>query len=213
LLTRRTLLGSALTLPALPLVGLPRTDLLNFRLMREGSPIGTHVLRFRPDPDGVTIRIAVDIAVRFGPFVLYRYKLRGEEVWQNGRCVQASSTTDDDGTPQFMRAIRRAEGLRVEGSGIVPYVAPANAMIASHWNDAELQGPWINLQNGKLLYPRVKAIGPDPVRLANSIRTPASCFSITGPAQIRIWYTPSSTWTGLVFTAKDGSQVRYERVT
>jgi hypothetical protein len=101
----------------------------------------------------------------------------------------------------------------VEGSGISSYVAPANAMIASHWNQAELNGPWINLQNGKLLHPHVKALGPDPVLLANGATSPASCYSITGPAQIRIWYTPASIWTGLVFVAKDGSNVRYERVT
>jgi hypothetical protein len=213
LLTRRALLGSAVALPVLPLAGLPRTDWLEFHLIREGSQIGSHVLKFRPHPDGVAISIAVDIAVRFGPFVLYRYKLRGEEVWRSGRCVHASSTTDDDGTAQFMRAVRRGEGLMVEGSGISPYVAPANAMIASHWNQAELNGPWINLQNGKLLHPHVKTLGPDPVLLANGATTPASCYSITGPAQIRIWYTPASIWTGLVFVAKDGSNVRYERVT
>jgi hypothetical protein len=181
--------------------------------MREGSHIGRHVLKFEPNADGVAISIAVDIAVRFGPFVLYRYKLRGKELWQGGQCVQASSTTDDDGTAQFMRAIRKEEGFMVEGSGIAPYVAPPNAMIASHWNEAELSGPWINLQNGKLLHPHVKALGPDPARLANGVKTAASCFSITGPAQIRIWYTPASVWTGLVFVAKDGSTVRYERVT
>jgi hypothetical protein len=208
MLTRRTLLAGALPLP-----GLPRADMLHFRIVRKGSPIGTHVLRFEPTPNGVAITIAVDIAVRFGPFVVYRYTLRGREIWQDGRCVAASATTDDDGTPQFMRATRGADGLKVQGSDVAPYVAPADAMVASHWNQAELRGPWINLQNGKLLHPRVEQLGPDPVRLADGTEIAASCFSITGPAQIRIWYTPSSVWTGLLFVARDGSQVHYERMT
>lgn len=206
MLTRRALLAAALALP-----GVPRADMLRFRLIREGAAIGTHVLQFEPGPNGITITIAVDIAVRFGPLVLYRYRLRGREIWEDGRCVAASATADDDGVSQFMRATRRNDGLLVEGSGVSPYVAPADAMIASHWNQAELRGPWINLQDGKLLHPHVTPLGSDPVLLANGTRVAASCYAITGPAQIRIWYTPSSTWTGLVFIAKDGSQVRYER--
>ncbi len=207
MLTRRTLLGAALALP-----GLPRDQVLRFRVVREGTTIGTHVLRFAPRPSGIAITIGVDIAVRFGPFVLFGYRLRGHEVWENGHCVAASSRTDDDGTASFMRAKRDARGLVVQGSGVPAYVAPADALIASHWNRAELRGPWIDLQNGKLLHPRVAPLGPDPALLADGTRAPASCFVITGPARMRIWYTPSDVWTGLLFEAKDGSEVRYERV-
>ena len=76
-----------------------------------------------------------------------------------------------------------------------------------------MKGPWINLQNGELLRPNVTALGPDPVKLANGMRVSASCCDVTGPAKIRIWYTPASIWTVLAFTAKDGSQVQYERMT
>ncbi|MDE2333993.1 MAG: hypothetical protein KGK10_05590 [Rhodospirillales bacterium] len=207
MLTRRTLLAGAVAMP-----GVPRSSPLRFHLRRDGSWIGTHVIRFERGTNRTNIAIAVDIAVRFGPLVLYRYKLRGREHWEGGRCMAASAAANDDGTRHFMRATRRNGALLVEGSGTAPYAAPAGAVIASHWNEAELHGPWINLQDGKLLHPRVTPLGSDPVRLANGTLLPASCYSITGPANIRIWYTPSATWTGLVFVARDGSHVRYERV-
>lgn len=207
MLTRRALLSAAL-----PVSGEPHSGELRFRLIRGGAAIGTHVLQFQPRPGGLSIDIAVDIAVGIGPIVLYRYRLRGREVWENGHCVEASATTDDDGSAQFMRATRRGDRLEVEGSAVSTYRAPANAMVASHWNRNELHGPWINLQNGKLLHPAVTPLGSDPVTMANGTRVPASCYSITGPARIRIWYTPSSVWTGLVFVAKDGSHVTYERM-
>lgn len=207
MLTRRSLLAAAVALP-----GLPPSDALRFCLIREGSMIGVHELRFDRRPDGVAIAIDVDIAVRFGPIVLYRYKLTGSETWQGGECVAASSRTNDDGKQLSMQARRDSRGLAVEGTGAQPYVAPAGALVASHWNPAELRGPWINLQDGALLHPRVAALGPDPVLLANGSRVPATCFSITGPARMRLWYTPASIWTGLLFHASDNSLVRYERV-
>ena len=224
MLTRRIVVGGALALSSLQISGAalalsntklrgqPSSSVLNFRLKREGLQVGSHVLRFKPSQKGVTIDIAVDIAVGFGPIVLYRYKLRGQEVWERGQCVAASSQTDDNGTASFMKAMREPAGLRVEGSGGPSYIAPENAVIASHWNEAEMTGPWINLQNGALLSPNVTALGPDPVKLANGKQVAASCYAITEPAKIRIWYTPASIWTGLKFTAKDGSQVQYERV-
>ena len=208
MLTRRAVLAAAVTG-----AGVPRSDTLRFRLLREGSRIGTHELRFLSRPGGMRVAIAVDIAVRFGPLVLYRYRLRGGETWRDGRCVAAASHTDDDGTALFMRAARDAGGFWVEGTHTPRYRAPATAMVASHWNRAELRGPWINLENGRLLHPHVAPLGPHPALLADGARVAARSYAITGPATMRIWYTPAGVWTGLLFTASDGSQVRYERMT
>lgn len=212
---RRAVLAAAAAAfvpPGPPVAGVPRTGALRFRLLREGSAIGTHTLLFHPAPGGVAIAIAVEIAVRFGPLVLYRYRLRGFETWRGGRCMAAASRTDDDGTAETMRATRDPAGLWVEGTGTPRYLAPADALVASHWNQQELVGPWINLQNGKLLHPRVTPLGADPALTAGGTRVPADCFAVTGPARMRLWYTPAQVWTGLLFDAKDGSQVRYERM-
>lgn len=215
MLARRAVMGAAAAVfvpPGPRLRGVPDSGALRFRLMREGSAIGTHTLLFRRAPDGFAVDIAVDIAVRFGPLVLYRYRLRGSEIWRGGRCIAAASRTDDDGTAEFMRTSRDATGLWVEGTGVPGYHAPADAVVASHWNEAELRGPWINLQNGKLLHPRVTPLGPVPLLTATGARLPARCFAVTGPARMRLWYTADRIWTGLLFDAKDGSKVRYERL-
>ena len=206
--------GAATSMPAtgMPATGMPAAGALRFRLLREGAVIGSHTLLFQPAPDGFSIAIAVEIAVRFGPLVLFRYRLRGSETWQGGRCVAADSRADDDGTEQTMRATRDSSGLWVEGTGTPRYLAPVDALVASHWNQEELRGPWINLQNGTLLHPRVTPLGADPALTASGTRVPANCFAVTGPARMRLWYTPAQVWTGLVFDARDGSEVRYERM-
>ncbi len=196
-----------------PASGIPATGALRFRLVREGSAIGTHTLLFHPTPDGMTITIAVDIVVRFGPLVLYRYRLRGSETWSGGRCVAAASQTDDDGSQDVMRATRDDAGLWVTGTKVPRYLAPQDALVASHWNQAELRGPWINLQNGKLLHPLVAPLGAASVPEANGTLVAARGFAVTGPARMQLWYTPRLVWTGLLFFAKDGSKVRYERMT
>jgi hypothetical protein len=198
--------------PGPQVAGVPPSGALRFRLRREGAAIGTHTLLFQPAAEGFVVAIAVEIAVRIGPLVLFRYQLRGSETWQSGRCIAAGSHTNDDGTATTMRAMRDPAGLWVEGTGIPRYLAPADAVVASHWNQRELRGPWINSQNGELLHPTVEPLGADPALTADGKRVPADCFAVTGPARMRLWYTPEQIWTGLLFDAKDGSRVRYERL-
>ncbi len=218
MLTRRGfMLGSTLPLLAatqqatqLP-TGAPKSEELGFVVMRAGSRIGAHRLKFLPHPNGMDIQITVDITVRLGPITLFHYGLRGLEQWRGGQCTSAAANTNDDGTKAWMVAKRDAQGLWVSGSKAERYLAPANALVASHWNKAELKGPWINLQNGKLFHPDCRDAGPAPVLLADGVKQPAERYIISGDVHLEMWYD-GPIWCGLVFTAKDGSEVRYEKL-
>lgn len=211
---RRSLLlstvGAGVARAAHASLPVPASDRIAFRVMRKGSAIGTHVLIFSRVADDLDISIAVDIAVRFGPLVLFSYTLRGIEQWRGGMVSHVEANTNDDGTPDHMRADRDARGLWVEGSKAPRYLAPPDALPATHWNMAELNGPWINPQDGRLLHPAVDRLGLDKVLLADGRPVAADAFKLTGDPRLELWYTPARQWTALLFTAKDGSLVRYE---
>jgi hypothetical protein len=210
---RGVLLGAAIAgvargaRAALPV---PEDGRLAFRIMRKGSAIGTHTLTFARQDNGVDIHITVDIAVGLGPLVFFRYTLRGVEQWRNGVVTHVDATTNDDGTNDTMRADRDARGLWVQGSKAARYMAPDNALPATHWNMAELDGPWINLQDGRLFHPAVHRLGPAQVPLADGRVAQATGFKLSGDVHLDIWYSTAREWTALTFEAKDGSKVRYE---
>jgi Family of unknown function (DUF6134) len=211
LITRRAvLLGLVAATSAAP--GIPADNRLAFRVSRNAKPVGTHVLTFTRRPDGFDIRTAVDIAVRFGPIPLYRYTLRGLEQWRDNQLVKLEATTDDDGTADFARVTRDADGLLVEGSAGPRYMAPANALPGTHWNLAELNGPWINPQNGKLLRPTVERLGRDVVQLGNGRKVEASQFMVAGDVRMALWYDANGDWTALRAPGKDGSTISYELI-
>jgi hypothetical protein len=188
----------------------PEDGRLAFRVVRNGSAIGTHVLTFARLDNGIDVHIAVDIAVGFGPLVLYRYTLRGLEQWRDGAVSHVDATTNDDGTNDYMRADRDARGLWVEGSKASRYLAPADALPATHWNMAELDGPWINPQDGRLLHPTVQRTGSDLVKLADGRGEKATDYVLSGDVHMELWYNAARQWSALLFTARDGSLVRYE---
>jgi hypothetical protein len=213
LIGRRLVLGAALSgIAAAPVPpGVPRDDRISFRVVRKGSDIGFHTLTFAPQPGGLDIHIAVRIAVSFGPITLYRYELDGLEQWRDGQVMRLSAKTNDDGTRDQMLAQRDRQGLWVSGNKVARYLAPPDALPATHWNEAELRAPWINPQDGRLLHPTVTPLGAAPVETGAGRDTTEQRYDIAGDVHMQIWYSLAHRWAGLTFTAHDGSAVRYEQ--
>ncbi len=215
-LGRRGLLAAAgcaaLVRPAVALP-VPTSGSISFRVLRNDSPIGKHVLTFSPSGNTLTVRVIVDIAVGFCPLTFFRYTHRAEERWEDGTVVSLDAETNDDGTVGRTMIRRVPEGYSVEGRTVPRYIAPANALPATHWNRRMLDGPMINTQTAELMRPVVTRLGP--VRLAEragAAGTEADHFTLRGDADLDTWYDARPDWVALRFVAKDGSPIRYERV-
>jgi Family of unknown function (DUF6134) len=211
MLTRRRCLltAAASCIAASPEVaGVPPGGRLNFRIIRKGEDIGSHRLTFTSVPNGLDINIAVRIAVSVGPITLFHYQLDGVEQWREGQVMLLATQTNDDGTKESVRAVRDRQGLWVSGTNAQRYLAPFDALPATHWNEAELRGPWINPQDGRLLQPTV--MRPVSAQAGVDDDSTGQHYAISGDLQMQLWYTPAHRWAGLTFKAHDGSLVSYE---
>lgn len=199
--------AGAVVRPGAPLP-VPADRRLAFRIVRNDSAIGSHVLTFSPAGNALVVRVVVDIAVKFGPITLYRYSHRAEERWEDATVVSLDADTNDDGTVSRTVVRRVADGYSVEGLGVTRYVAPPETLPATHWNRRMLDGPMINTQTAELMRPVVTRVGAS--RVAGGT-TEADHFTLRGDADLDTWYDARPAWVALRFTAKDGSVIRYER--
>jgi hypothetical protein len=209
------LAGAALAVrPAVAVAALPvpSGDSLAFVLIRHGSQIGRHTLRF--DRQGDTLTVAIDVqalvTVLSIPFV--RYTHHAVETWQGDTLVGLVADTDKNGQHEWTKASRTGEGLVVLGSKTKRYVAPAEAIGTSYWNRRMLDGPMISLEDGVLLAPKVLPRQPESVRLASGASIPADHYSLSGAFSADVWYDRAGTWAGFAFGVADGSSVHYERL-
>lgn len=191
---------------ALPI---PPSNALTFAIIRGDRRIGTHSVTFEPDGDKLTVRVAADIVVKFGPIALFRYHHRATEIWEGGVVVSVESKTNNDGKPAKTRMWRESGSLMVEGSSQRRYAAPPDASPATHWNRSMLDGPLIETEGGRLLRPKITPLGTAPIP---GYPKPAAGFALRGDADLDTWYDTSPRWVGLRFTGKDGTEVRFEAV-
>lgn len=205
---RRGFLAGLVTRAALPV---PAGDSLSFDIIRKGDRIGEHRLVFRRDGERLTVSVAADIVITFGPIALFRYRHRATEVWDGGRVISVDAATNDDGTPARATARRDDAGLWVEGTKAPRYLAPPASIPGTHWNRAMLNAPFINTQDGRLMAPRVTDAGARMVQVADRL-VRAEEYQLRGDADLDTFYDAEPAWVGLRFHAKDGSEVLYRRM-
>lgn len=199
---RRLLLASAAT----PLLGLSPAladgtrGFRRFRILRDGSDIGTHDLTATRSGDRFEIAIDIDIRVRLLGITAYRYTLENREVWDGGVLTSIDSKTDDDGEDNYARITRAGDQLEVDGSaysGTAPLESVTTSYYARPFMDRR---PWISTQTGKPL-----DVAVDPV--ADAPRT----FGVSGDLDIVLIYDANSEWVGCRFDA-GGEPGVYEMV-
>ncbi len=178
--------------------------------MRKGSKLGSHDLSFTQVRDRLTVMVAVDLAYKILGVPLYHYTHRATDIWESGLVVGLRTTANDNGYKFQVSGQRGATGLVTEGTKPSRNVAPPNALPATHWNRRELDGPWINTQDGRIIPPRVTSGQVEANPAAGGHKVNARRFSLSCDVQISLWYDDRVGWLGLS-SDKGGSTIQYER--
>lgn len=194
---RRALLALPL-LAAGPAAALPGE--LRFRVMREGSQIGTHRVLLAEAGGVLTARTEVDIAVRLMGITVFRLTHHFAEEWVGERLRSATSRHDRNGTVTEMRAEGRAEAVLVQGSA-GRYRLPPEAAPLTWWDSRKLSRPLFDNETGEPLSRRFER---SPLPGGGTLWRAVAGEESEGR------YAADGTWTGWRTRAEDGSIVTYE---
>jgi hypothetical protein len=189
----------------------PPDKTLRFRITRNGSEIGSHVLSFEQSNDDLIVHIDVHMRVGLGPFTFFRYSHQGLEHWRGGQFISLHTQTDDNGEPLYVHAERIADHIHVEATGLAPQNLPGSALPLTHWNVACMRAKLFNPQDGTLLQEMSVPRGNELVALCNGSKVEATRYALAGKPPIDEWYEENRIWTALRARVKDGSILNYER--
>jgi hypothetical protein len=191
-------------------VGIPPSRRIAFEVLRNGGPIGTHILTFKPTDNRLTVAIDIHIAAGIGPVTLYRYDMQGTEVWENGQFSALDTTTNDDGTRHVV-AMRRAEaGIRVQSTGFPDLTIPTDTLPLTHWYEPALGGPLVSPQDGQPMKATISSAGSRAIILPNGRTVSARGYHIASKTPVQDWFDSEKIWVGLHADAKDGSSIDYK---
>jgi hypothetical protein len=186
----------------------PVSGKLEFTVLREGDPIGSHVLSFQKNADTLVVNIRTKIKVKVLFVTAYFFEHEGREVWQNGRLVALASATDDDGTKHTLAVKADADELAVVGDGQASTV-PSKIITASLWHEGILTGGAIlNTLHGKQMNITVRDAGIENVAVAGQTVS-ARHYVIEGDLRRELWFDDNQILVKVRFKGSDDSKIEY----
>jgi hypothetical protein len=215
---RRTVVGGLLASAAGAAAGwparadrLPPGNRLEFEVLRDDSPIGSHLLAFQRQGDQTRVEVTIQLAVKVAFITAYRYLHQSQELWIGDRLVGLATRTDDDGKKFEVNARLEGGDLKVTGSG-GSFALPAGTYPTSYWNRNLVRATTVlDTQDGTKT--EVTVQGPTASRETVMGReTAAGRWRITGAIALDVTYSEAGEWIGLQFPNR-GSTIRYVRKT
>ena len=192
-----------------------------FQVLRNGTPIGEHHLRFTRSGDELVVDINIALLVTFAGITVFRYGATVTERWSGGVFQSLESQVNDNGTQLEVHAHKTAAGYDVVGvnhtypaKSYPEYTAPPDSMPLTYWNKAMLNGTIINVQTAHCYPAIVNSAGwsklPTAGTGAGNGFIVAQRFDVTGKLHLSVWYDQFALWSGLAFHL--GGDESYEKI-
>jgi hypothetical protein len=183
--------------------------ILNFAVMRNGTPIGNSTVRLRHDGEETVAEVVTHIQVKIAYVTVYRFDQSQTERWADGNLVALTSITDDNGTPHKVRVKRKGNTLLVEADGkaseVDPTLTPVNL-----WNPALVQKKLaLNPQDGTVTPVSVVDHGEEKLVLEGRPTT-THHYSIKTNFPQEVWYDGQNRLVKVQLRGSDGSTIHYQ---
>ena len=182
----------------------------SFRVMLDGSPIGTQQVSItnKDQYQQVDIRTSLDVKLLF--LSVYRYEHVNTEVWK-ADCLQSiNAFTDDNGEKHQVNATSTDQGLAIstlDNNRVI------NGCVRSfaYWDPALLRSDQLlNAQTGDYQDISIVEIG-DVQTTIDGKSIPARQIQLkTEQDVIDLWYSQENRWVALQSVTRSGRTLRYE---
>ncbi|NKB55926.1 MAG: hypothetical protein GKS00_06285 [Alphaproteobacteria bacterium] len=188
--------------------GVPDGGVLDFAVLRNGSKIGHHVIRFERSGDPMIVRIEAQIDYRLAFIPLYLFQHVSREEWRDGRLVGMVAETNDNGDDYHIEVKPDGSELSLSINGEETPIDP-EMVPASLWNIALVKrGSILDPADGDLMKVAIRDSGEEVIEVrGQEIR--ARRYVMTGDFERDLWYDKQSILVQVRFKGRDGSEIRY----
>lgn len=190
--------GTALAiLPPVPSAALPEASALDFRILRKGSEIGGHRVRFaRHDGDRLEVVTEIEVEVQLAFVTLYSFRQRVAQLWVGDRMQEAEIRIEDQGEVREFAVVGRDGVLELDFGGTRRILPPDCLTDIDFWNPAITRRTRVlDTWSGELV-PIATEPGPVETVDLGALAVPARRFHLRanrGRSGL-VWYTDDGIW-------------------
>lgn len=168
-------------------------EVRDYTITVDGKRGGEYHMTIQRQDDGtVSMTGQADVKLSFlGGLKTYTYSYRGTEVWKDGKLMNLSSSSNDDGKQFTVTAAAEANGVRVKSNG-QERVTKSDVWLTTYWQlpkAGQRNGavPLLDADSGRDINANLTYVGVSPANAAGQVQNYAR-YRLTGGVQVELWY-------------------------
>ena len=138
---------------------------IEFDIYRNNKNIGKHVFSFEKKDGQLKINSEINFIIKKLGIVLYKYNVKGTEVYKDGKLVKFNSKTDQNGKEKYVN-IKVENGEQIIDGSSYKGKAPLSYLLGTWWNhsivEAEAQ---ISAVSGRIIKQEVTFLGVENIKI------------------------------------------------
>ena len=190
---------------------------IEFDIYRNNKHIGQHIFSFKKTNDQIEVDSEINFIIKKLGVVLYKYHVKGKEVYKDGKLIRFNSKTNQNGKEKYVNIILNNNELEIDGSSYKGK-APVDYLLGTWWNHSLVKAnAQISAVSGRIIKQKVTFIGNENINIDGKIyKTLHFNFSSTDQKLSKdkrlntdIWYEEDTlNWVRATFKKKGNWEYR-----
>ena len=138
---------------------------IEFDIYRNGKNIGKHIFTFKRSDDELSVISEINFQIKKFGVVLYKYHVKGTEIYKNGQLIRFNSKTDQNNKKKYVNMKLENGEYIIDGSSYKGK-APVEYLLGTWWNhsikEAKAQ---ISAVSGRIIKQKVTFVGKETLKI------------------------------------------------
>jgi|TARA_Y100000310_G_scaffold328290_1_gene396204 hypothetical protein len=142
---------------------------IEFDIYRNKKHIGKHIFSFNRSDDQLAVESEINFEIKKFGVVLYKYYVRGTEIYKDGELIKFNSKTNQNGKKKYVNIKLENGEYTIDGSSYKGKV-PKEYLIGTWWNHSIVKAAaQISAVSGRIIKQKVTFLGKETIKLDGKI--------------------------------------------
>ena len=140
---------------------------IEFDIYRNNQFIGTHIFFFEKSGEELAVTSKIDFKIKKFGIVLYKYYVKGTEVYKDEKLIKFNSKTNQNGKDKHVNMTLENGEYVIDGSSYQGK-APVDYLLGTWWNHAIVKAKaQISAVSGRIIEQKVTFLGKEIIKIGD----------------------------------------------
>jgi len=140
---------------------------IEFDIYRNNKNIGKHIFSFKKNNDVLTVQSEINFKIKKAGITLYKYNVKGTELFENGKLMQFNSKTNANGKDKYVNLKRENDNFIINGSSYKGE-ASTDFLLGTWWDHSIVKAKaQISAVSGRIINQNVTFLGKETIIIAD----------------------------------------------